>query len=184
MPQATDFERLDLATQLRDFGRVLREQWWLVALCLVLSAAAAVAYAETRPRDYEASAKLLLQQDNPNSQLLGLGPQYIDPVRQAATDQQLATSGAVAARVARRLHLGPARAEAVLSGAGASVSGDSNVLTITDRNRNPKLAARVANAFAVEYVAFRQDAAQARYAHALRDLERRVRQAPKADRPA
>jgi receptor protein-tyrosine kinase len=178
----TDVERLDVATQLRDFGRVLREQWWLIALCLVLSAAAAVAYAETRPRDYEAGAKLLLQQDNPNSQLLGLGPQYIDPVRQAATDQQLATSGAVASRVARRLHLGPARAESVLSGARASVSGDSNVLTITDRNRNGRLAARVANAFALEYVAFRRQASRQRYSRALRALQRRVSRAPKRDR--
>jgi tyrosine-protein kinase len=179
----TDFERLDVATQLRDFGRVLREQWWLIGLCVLLSAAAAVAYAETRPRDYQASAKLLLQQDNPSSQILGFGQPFVDPVRQAATDQQLATSGAVASRVARRLHIGPRR-YSELSGVSATVNGDSNLLTITVGNRNPRLAARVANAYATEYVAFRRSAAEQRYASALSNLQRRVRSAPRSDRPA
>src|ERR1051325_2197035 len=138
---------------------MLREQWWLIGLCVLLSAAAAVAYAETRPRDYQASAKLLLQQDNPSSQILGLGSPYVDPVRQAATDQQLATSGAVTSRVVRRLHLGPRR-YSELGGTTASVNGDSNVLTIIATNHNPRIAARVANAYAIEYVAFRRSAAQ------------------------
>src|SRR5919204_3404932 len=183
MPQATDFERLDVATQLRDFGRVLREQWWLVAVCLLLSAAAAVAYAETRPRDYQAASRLLLQQDNPGSLIAGTPSSYTDPVRQAATDTQLATSGAVASRVAEQLHLG-AQAGAALSGARASVSADSNVLTITDTNRNPKLAARVANAFAEQYLAFRAETSRRRLGQALHALKRKVGHAPKADRSA
>src|SRR5919199_701875 len=129
MPRANELERHDVATQLRDFGRVLREQWWLIALCVVLSTAVAVAYAETRPRDYRATAKLLLQQDNPNSQLAGTGAPFIDPVRQAATDQQLITSAPVAAQVAKDLHLG-SRAEALLSDVTASVNGDSNLLSV------------------------------------------------------
>lgn len=183
VPSATELERLDVATQLRDFGRVLREQWWLIALCVIVSAAAAVAYAETRPRDYQATAKLLLQQDSPNTQLAGAGAPFVDPVRQAATDQQLATSGPVAARVARKLHLG-ARAGSLLSDTHASVSGDSNVLAITASGRNARLTARIANAFAQQYIVFRQQATRQRLARALRDLEARVRTAPKADRAA
>lgn len=179
-----EFERLDMATQLRDFGRVLREQWWLIALCVLLAAAAAVAYAETRPRDYQATARLLLQQDNPAATLTGAGSPFVDPVRQAATDQQLATSGAVASRVASHLHLRPRRAAQVFSGIEASVGADSNVLTITDTNRNPKLAARVANGFAREYIAFRQEASHKRLTAALHALEHKVSSAPRAERPA
>jgi Mrp family chromosome partitioning ATPase len=178
-----ELERLDVATQLRDFGRVLREQWWLIAVCLLVSAAAAVAYAETRPRDYQATARLLLQQDNPGSLIAGTPGTFVDPVRQATTDQQLATSGAVAARVAERLHLGP-RAGAAFSGVAASVAPDSSVLTITDRSRNPRLAARVANGFAAEYIAFRQETSQQRLGKALRTIGRKVRSAPRADRAA
>ena len=179
--QGTQPERLDVATQLRDFGRVLREQWWLVAVCLLLSAAAAVAYAETRPRDYQATARLLLQQDNPGSMLAGTPGTYTDPVRQAATDQQLATSGAVASRVAEKLHLG-ARAGSVLSGTRAGISADSNVLTITNTGRNPKLAARVANTYAEQYIAFRLETTQRRLGKALRILERKVSHSAPADR--
>ena len=98
-------QRSIFSTQLRDFGRVLREQWWLVLLCTLLAGAAALAYVETRPRTYEASARLLLQQDNVSGQIVGISTPGLDPVRQAATDQQLATSGTVAARVTKRLHL-------------------------------------------------------------------------------
>lgn len=66
----------------------------------------------------------------------------------------------------------------MLSGASAAVGGDSNVLTITVTNRNPRLAARVANAFATEYVVFRRSTAQQRYSAALRALERKVRSTP------
>ena len=178
-----ELERLDVATQLRDFGRVLREQWWLIAICVILAAVAAVVYAETRPRDYEATARLLLQQDNPAAALSGTAGSFVDPVRQAATDQQLATSGAVAARVAHRLHLG-ARAGVAFSGVRAGVAPDSNVLTITDAARNPKLAARVANGFAEGYIAFRRQASQSRLTKALHALESKVSSAPRADRPA
>lgn len=179
----TELERLDVATQLRDFGRVLREQWWLVALCVLLAAAAAVAYAETRPRDYQATTRLLLQQDNPASVIAGTPATFTDPVRQAATDQQLATSGAVASRVAEKLHLG-ANAEAELSGIQAAIGADSNVLTITDTNRDPKMAARIANAFANQYIAFRLQTSQQRLGKALRTLQQKVAQAPKAERQA
>jgi tyrosine-protein kinase len=176
-----DLERLDVATQLRDFGRVLREQWWLVLLCVVLSAAAAVAYAETRPRSYEASAKLLLQQDNLSGQIVGLAAPGVDPVRQAATDQQLVTSGAVASRVAERLHLTNFSA---LSDVRASLAGDSNLITITVGNRDPQLAAKVANAFGAEYIAFRQQSERQRIADAVDAFARRVRSAPRAERAA
>jgi polysaccharide biosynthesis transport protein len=183
MPRANELERHDVATQLRDFGRVLREQWWLIALCVILSAAVAVAYAETRPRDYRATAKLLLQQDNPNSQLAGTGAPFIDPVRQAATDQQLVTSAPVATQVAKELRLG-SRAPGLLSDVTAAVNGDSNLLSVTASGRNARLTARIANAFAEKYIAFRRAATRQRLRRALRELESRVRRAPKADRPA
>ena len=182
MPTA-ELERRDVVMQLRDFGRVLREQWWLVALCLLLSAAAAVAYAETRPRDYEATAKLLLQQDNPASVVAGTPGTFTDPVRQAATDQQLATSGPVASRVAERLHLGP-RARSALGSVRASVGPDSNVLAITASDRNPRLAARVANAFAQQYIAFRLATARSRLGATLHTLERKVSHAARPQRRA
>jgi polysaccharide biosynthesis transport protein len=174
----SELKRLDVATQLRDFGRVLREQAWLIALCVVLAGCAAAAYAETRPRNYEATARLLLQQDNPAAQVAGTGSPFVDPVRQAVTDQQLATSGAVASRVADRLHL---RDFSAFDDVSASLPADSNVLTITVGNRSPRLAAKVANAFAVEYIAFRQATERQRIGATLKVLAARLRSAPRSE---
>lgn len=183
MASTIDYEGRDVATQLRDFARVLREQWWIIAVCVVVAGVAAVAYAETRPRDYQASSQLLLLQDNPGSQLSGTPFTYTDPVRQAATDQQLIMSAAIGSRVAHRLHLGPRR-QAEISNVGASISGDSNVLTVTVTGRNPKLIARVANAYSSEYVAFRAEQSRRRLTQVLRTLERKIKHVPAADRPA
>jgi Mrp family chromosome partitioning ATPase len=177
----SDRERLDVATQLRDFGRVLREQAWLIVLCAVLAGVAAVAYAETRPRNYEASARLLLRQDNPAAQVTGGGSQFVDPVRQAVTDQQLATSGAVASRVADRLHL---KDFSAFDDVRAGLAADSNVLTITVGDRNPRLAAKVANAFAAEYIGFRQDTDRKRIGATAKLLAARIRSAPRSQKGA
>jgi receptor protein-tyrosine kinase len=65
----------------------------------------------------------------------------------------------------------------------AAIGADSNVLTITDTDRNPKLAARVTNAFANQYIAFRAQTARARLSKTLRILERKVSHAPRSEQP-
>ena len=80
---ANDSERLDVAAQLRNFVRVLREQKWLIIVAVLAATGAAYAYAAHQRKEYQTDAKILFQQDNLGSLLNGQGPGIIDPIRQS-----------------------------------------------------------------------------------------------------
>src|SRR3954470_1911427 len=147
---------------------MLRDNWWIIVACVAAAVLAAALYEASKTTAYRAQAKVLLLQDDPNATLSGNGV-FLDPVRQRATALELITGPNVAARVQRQLKLKS------IGGVSASASGHSNVVTITVRNRNRLRAARVADAFAKQYVEFRRDAVRARYDQALNDVRDRLR---------
>lgn len=168
--------RRDVAAQLREFGRVLREQKWLVALCVILAGFAAAAYSSSQQKIYSSTAKLLLQPGDLGAAIVGTGVGSTDPQRQAATDSQLVSLPAVGQRVAKRL--GPL-APATIS---TSQSGDANIISVDVRDPDPNRAASIANAFASEYIKFRSEANKRRYLLALRTLQTRLDRIPKRKR--
>lgn len=148
---------------------MLRDNWWIIAVCTVVAIGAAALYEASKTTAYVASSKVLLLQDDPNAQLSGNGV-YFDPVRQRATALELITGPNVGERAARQLHL-----KHIPGGVNASASGDSNVITITVTNRSRLMAARIADAYAKQYVEFRRDATRARYDQALADVNQRLK---------
>jgi polysaccharide biosynthesis transport protein len=161
----------DFGGQVRELTRVLREQWWIILLSVVLATFAAAAYTSSQDKQYETSAKLLLQSDNLSSTIAGTPIGGIDPTRQAATDAQLVGSPTVAARVQQQLRQ-------PLTGASvrAAANPDSNILTVTVRTTRPKRAAKIANAFAAQYIVFRRDTTKQRYQRALGTVQTRLAQ--------
>jgi capsular exopolysaccharide synthesis family protein len=162
----------DFGGQIRDLTRVLREQWWIIVLCAVLTTFAAAAYTSTQKKEYQATAKLLLQTDNLSSTIAGTSLPGVDPTRQAATDAQLVALPAVARRVTAQLKQ-PLSVTAVTTSAGP----DSNIIGVTVTDRDPRRAALFANAFANQYIGFRRDTTRARYARALQAVQTRLAQA-------
>ena len=141
-------------------------------LCLVLTAFATAAYTSTLGKEYEASAKLLLQPDNLGSTISGTGLTGTDPTRQANTDAQIVALPAVAARVTKKLKK-PLSATAVR----ATANPDSNILTVTVTDSAPQRAALFANAFGEQFIAFRRDTTRKRYRRALRTVQTRLSRA-------
>jgi capsular exopolysaccharide synthesis family protein len=140
--------------------------------CLVLTTFAAAAYTATRHKEYEATAKLLLQTENVGGTIAGTGLGAQDPNRQAATDAQLVSLPSVAARVTRQLGE-PLRTAAVRTSTGS----DSNLLNVTVTDRDPKRAARFANEFGRQFIGFRRDTTRERYKRALRTVQTQLAQA-------
>ena len=171
-------EGRDFGGQVREFGRVLREQWWLILLCIVVTTFAAAAYTSTQDKEYEASAKLLLQADNFDASLAGTGVGGVDPNRQAATDAQLLASPVIAQRVTKKLK------EPLLGiSVKSSSNPDSNIETVTVRDKNPKRASRFANEFARQFIEFRKENSKARYQKALNTVQAKITQTRKGTAP-
>jgi receptor protein-tyrosine kinase len=148
---------------------MLRDNWWIIVACVAAAVLAAALYEASKTTAYRAQAKVLLLQDDPNATLSG-NSFFLDPVRQRATALELITGPNVATRVQRQLKLKDRP-----GGVSASASGDSNVVTITADSSNRLRAARVADAYAKQYVEFRRDAVRARYDQALADVRDRLK---------
>jgi capsular exopolysaccharide synthesis family protein len=173
----TESGRPDVAAEIRNQLRVLREQKWLVLLCIVLTGAAAYLYAQSQRKEYESTAKVLTHQENLTALLEQTGPVSGDPQRQAATDSQLAALPAVGAQASRAIH-----ARRLPDGVSAGPAGDANVIIVDVQDRDPAFAARFANAYAASFIAFRRDSTSRRYTQALRLVKKRVAQIPRRQR--
>jgi tyrosine-protein kinase len=151
-PEGTSFHTLTT---------VLRRRWWVFLLALLVPAAA-LGFSLSQAKEYKSSASVLFRDVGASSVLASE-----EPDREAATNVALVSLDTVKNRVERRLG-GPDKAGGKVS---VVQEGQSNVLTITVKGKNPRAAARTANAYAGEYVRFRRQAEET----ALRQRDRFLR---------
>ncbi len=139
--------------------RVLRERWWVILLATLICAAAALGQSLSSTKQYEATAKLLLRKSSLSTAVVGTDvfPSSIDPQRDTTTDILLITSGEVARGVKQSLQ---SREPASTLAGKVKVASEQNadVIDVTARDTSPTQSARLANAFASQYVAFRRNA--------------------------
>ena len=149
----------------------MRWRWRWIAGCTLAVTLVALGFSLLQPPRYAATASLLFRDPGFDQQLFGLryfGPSS-DPGRQAATDLRLVSLDAVARRTAARLGLTDARVRSKIE---VLPGGMSDVIDITASDRSPVRAARLANTFSRQYIAFRRQADQARYLQAIAQVRR------------
>jgi capsular exopolysaccharide synthesis family protein len=120
-----------------------RRKLWLIAVTL-LGLVAMLGYSLSKPKEYSASAQLLVQPATTNT-ITGAAAQPITQT-DVLTELQLATSAPVKAAVAGQLG-------GVPSISGAQV-GQTNVISLTATAATPARAASVANTYAKAFVAY------------------------------
>lgn len=139
--------------------RIVRERWWVILLATLICGGAALGQALTATNQYDATAKLLLRKSSLSTAVIGtdIFPSSIDPQRDTTTNILLVTSGEVARAV--KQSLGTTESPSALA-SKVKVASEQNadVVDVTARDRSPAQAARLANAFATQYVAFRRNA--------------------------
>jgi succinoglycan biosynthesis transport protein ExoP len=159
---------------------------WRVMVPFLLVPAAALSFSLTQEEKYSATASILFRDVGAGSVLASE-----DPERETATNVALLLQE-TKTQVETRLGGGQAIADSV----DVVQDGRSNVLKVTAEDASPRVAARTANAYAGEYVAFRRRAelqdireevqfvhdelravpARARNGARARDLRRQLRQ--------
>ncbi|HVL96436.1 MAG TPA: Wzz/FepE/Etk N-terminal domain-containing protein [Solirubrobacteraceae bacterium] len=146
--------------QLTDYLRAIRRRWPVVlALTLVVTAAAVTTSLLATPQ-YDATAQLLLRSGQVESLLEPGGAQSSDRERSMNTDVELIKLDAIAEAVRRRLEV-PASPGSLLEQLETETRATSDIVTLRVRDPDPARAAAVVNAFAQEYVAYRQRSARA-----------------------
>lgn len=154
---------------------VMRRQWRLMLLCVVLVPATSLAFSLTQDERYTGSALLLFRDPALDDKLFGSSffPVAEDPARQAATNVRLVSLTAVAERTAAALNRQGLSAGQISQSVSVSQEGESDVVEIEAEAGDPQLAADIANTFATEYIGFRTEADRARIreAQALLDAQ-------------
>src|SRR3954464_11800945 len=163
--------------------RVLRRRIWVILPLVLLAPAAAVVFSLQQPKEYSASASLLFRDPAFDQKLFGsnFAQPSTDPEREAQTNVTLVGLDVVAQRTAKRLGR-QYSASSVHDNVAVSPAGKSDVVTVTATEKNPAKAARLANAFAAEYVDFRKQADRNKIREAQRLIEGRLRRMSPVER--
>jgi capsular polysaccharide biosynthesis protein len=162
MPSTDDFSSEPAGTERRRIRRQLlglRRRLPLILACMLVVAAAATVYSLLQPKEYTAKAVLLFR--NPGFDTSISGGQTFAPVqdatREAATNERLVALAVVGDRAAKELGGGLTGGD-LASKVEIASEGPSDLVAIHATDGKPARAARIANAFAKEYVQFRRDA--------------------------
>jgi succinoglycan biosynthesis transport protein ExoP len=146
--------------ELRDYLKVIRTRWRLLALGLVITVVAALAISFMQKRVYEGQAEVIvLEQQNSSAILLGSAQDQVASQPDQAyvlTQAQVIQSSSIAQKVIRSLGLNTT-ATNLLKRVTATTDGQSNIVTIVALDGSAESAAKTANAFAETYVAWSRD---------------------------
>ena len=163
--------------------RMLRNRWKIVLACAIILPAAALAFSLSQQKQYSTSASLLFRDPQFDQKLFGstVFAPTVDPAREAATNVRLVSLKVVADRTAKQLHVGLGGQE-VLNHITVASEGQSDVVSITATDPSPPFAAKLANAFAQEYIGFRRDADRSKIQAAQQLVQRQISQIPSSQR--
>ena len=140
-----------------------RRKWWVVPIAL-LGLGVGLALSVTQPKQYSASAQLLVQS---SSQGVTLGAAQQVTTTDVLTDLQLATSAPVIQLVRSQLGSTPS--------ISASEVAQTNVISLTAISPSPARAALIANTYAQAFVKQTQQAAIKNLGSAQTQLQDQIR---------
>jgi Mrp family chromosome partitioning ATPase len=162
-------------TSLRDYARLLRKQWLLVIVPVVVAGVAALAYSLHATASYSSRAQVLIQDESRQLALLGT------PVLSSANNSsagilaETANTPGLAVAVRRRLHAHVPIA-ALMADVSLSIDTNTGLLDVSASAPTARFAAALANAYARRIAATTTATAQRQFSSAARALRRRLSQ--------
>ncbi|HKB50517.1 MAG TPA: polysaccharide biosynthesis tyrosine autokinase [Solirubrobacterales bacterium] len=144
---------------------IARRNWILLLVCFLVVPGAALAYSGAQTPEYTASASLLFIEKDASQ---------VNPERAAATNLALVSLDQVAARTASTLSDTGLTVSEVSNKVSVSPAGESDLVQVEATDADPVVAAKIANEFARQFIAFRRDANRAKVLKALGLIEARL----------
>lgn len=162
-------------TLLRAVGR----RWYLVLACALIAPAVAWAITLTQEEKYSASSSLLFRESYLSNTLFGQSvfAPALDPARAGQTNLELVALAAVSRRTAEALDEGLTAGD-IQSRIGVDAGTDADLVDITATDEDAERAARIANAYASEFVEFRREADRRQVVEAQALIERQISALP------
>jgi len=157
---------------LTDYLRLLRRRKWVLIATVLAVPALAIALGLRSPPTYEASAKVLVNQQNAAG---ASQTSFVDPARAAQTQADLARVQEVVRTAVANAHVRGLTSDALLARSTVVASLGSDFLTFSVKDSNPGVADRLAMTYARAYVAYRfkLDSQSVARARALLDRQKK-----------
>ena len=159
-----------------EYLAVVHRRRWLFLLVLVLVPLTAVLFSLRQERVYEASAEVLLSQENLAATLAGVeSPSLNQPADRIVTTQaQLARVPTVVEATLRAARLSGRSVRDFLDATDVTPKVNSDLLDFRARDANPALAARLATEYARQFTRYRQTLDTAAVVDAREEIETRI----------
>ena len=149
---------------------IVRNRKWVVIQSIVVVTLFAAFFSLSKSDEYTATASLLFRPDSTDALTQANAGGFVDPAREAATNEQLVSLPAVAERASERLR-GRVTPGYVASTMTVAPSGDANITRISSTTGSPQLSSDIANAYGEAYIEFRRSADRERVQSAITTLE-------------
>ena len=161
-----NIERQD-TVRLEDYLRIARERAWIILVAIVVVVAIALYLSMTTTPLYSASARLVYQRNDLSSAVSGYALQmYEDKDRSIVTDTAAIKNSSTMAEAVKAQLKRPKDAMSYMGMVGVSTSAGSDLVDISAVSTDPQEAAAVANAYAQQFIKYRQEADRAAVAAA------------------
>jgi capsular exopolysaccharide synthesis family protein len=146
-----------IVPSLVDYLDVLRRRKFVFLAVAFLIPLTAVVFSLRQSPVYQASAEVLLTGENVQSVVSGQSPAYVDPDRVAQTQAELARVPDVVSGVLAAVPNANLTPSSFLQSSTVSPSLNSDFLTFSVKNSDPRMAKRLAAAYANEYSDYRHE---------------------------
>jgi succinoglycan biosynthesis transport protein ExoP len=156
---------------LAHYLHLLRRGLWIIVLTIALAMGAAVYESMRQTAVYVSSADVFLSTQNLASTLANVQAPSSDPVRDAATQADLARTPAVATRALGLARLQSRSAGSLLSSSSVSSAANADILTFSVTDHQPRIAERLAEDYAIAYTQYRRQLDTAAIVGARREIE-------------
>jgi Mrp family chromosome partitioning ATPase/capsular polysaccharide biosynthesis protein len=153
-----DSQAASETTDIRQYVEPIRSRWWLILAVAALATAGTYFYFDSKPREYTATTDVYVRTSPIDRALFG-GDTPVDPDRNTNDQAKLLKSRTVAEQVAQRLDSKEDPAS-LLSALVVKNTAGSDFVTINATRSTPAGAARLANAFATEFIRARRSASR------------------------
>ena len=149
---------------------IARRRAWIMIPCVILAAAVAFAVSSRQEKKYSSTAALLFQTSE-----FSASSSSSDPTTAQATNVELVSEPIISVDTARSLG-GAISAGRVATEVSVAPAGPGEVVDVTATDHSPAFAAKIANAYAQQFIAYSQQSAQAQVNQAISQLEAQIHQ--------
>ena len=178
MSAAEPFGRVRESDGLARSLMMLRNRWLIVVAVVLACVLVSVVHHERAAKTYAATASVAFQAGTLSDAALQVSPGgTAEPQREADTEVLIAHSPEVAQGVRRQLRTSVPASE-LLNEVKVEAAPNANILNVVATSGDPRYSARLANAFAEQYIAFRTRSELAGIESAQAKLDQQIASLP------